>query len=186
MRKTTILNVLLIVAAFGGSCDAAAQGSNADLNGDQVVDWRDFQILANDWLHDFSPPVRVKWMGHASVKIWMEELIVYVDPVESLQDAVPDVSLVLITHSHGDHLSSSAINRVSGPNTALLGPPDGPFTVSVWVRGGAPGQVILSSVRGPSWLLLDPETGALRTDLGSVGRGGSPLVSDMAVSDGAW
>lgn len=396
MRKTTTLKVLLIVLSVGGTCDAATPSSDADLNGDQVVDWRDFQILASYWLHDFSPPVHVKWMGHASVKIWIEELIVYVDPIESLQDAVPDATLVLITHSHGDHLSTAAINRVSGPNTVLLGPPDviagqgrgqtlapggsveiegvkvtgvaayntasafhprannwlgyiiemggvriycagdtdaipemrtlvdidvaflpaggtftmnaqqaaeatgffgpslaipyhwnsnlgtivaarqfaslavsdakvmeigetllssdwlghsdlvghwpldqsrgvlaydyaggmtgmiegdplwqpqggqiggaleldgagnylqtgkvlvpsdGPFTVSVWVRGGAPGQVILSSARGPNWLLLDPETGALRTDLGSAGRGGSPLVSDTTVSDGAW
>ena len=48
------------------------------------------------------------------------------------------------------------------------------------------GQVILSSAAGPIWLSLDRETGGLRTNLGSAGRGGAPLVAQTPVSDGAW
>lgn len=123
MRIARIVTVLLMVSSVGGNCAAATRGSEADLNDDQIVDWKDLQILARYWLHDFRPQVRVKWLGHASVKIWQEDRVVYVDP-RHLKDLVPDATLVLITHSHGDHLSTADINRVSGPNTLLIGPPD--------------------------------------------------------------
>ena len=48
------------------------------------------------------------------------------------------------------------------------------------------GQVILSSAASPIWLSLDRERGGLRTNLGSAGRGGAPLVAQTPVSDGAW
>ena len=68
----------------------------------------------------------------------------------------------------------------------VLDPSEGPLSVLAWVRGGAPGQGIVSQQTGANWLALDPTTGALMTDLKSGNRQSSALFSDAIVSDGDW
>ena len=59
------------------------------------------------------------------------------------------------------------------------------FSAFAWVKGGAPGQVIVSQVNGANWLMLAPN-GALMTELKQSGRQGKPLTSSAVVTDGAW
>jgi len=101
----------------------AAESPKGDLNGDLRVDLADFAIMADHWLEDHSPPVQVRWYGHTTWKIWQEDTIIYLDPV-GLSGAAPDATLVLVSHTHGDHYSAADIDRVSGPDTVLLGPRD--------------------------------------------------------------
>jgi hypothetical protein len=75
----------------------------------------------------------------------------------------------------------------------VLNPPTGSFSVFVWVKGGSPGQVIVSQEQGANWLWADAATGALRTDLrqpGASGRlpkpAGPPLISSAVITDGKW
>jgi len=74
----------------------------------------------------------------------------------------------------------------------VLKPGSDSFSVFAWVKGGGPGQVILSqrdlsTTRGASWLGCDPRTGCLMTAVTNVHRVGvGPLVSLAEVSDGAW
>jgi hypothetical protein len=63
---------------------------------------------------------------------------------------------------------------------------DGPFSVFAWVKGGAPGQVILSQTDVVDWLLADAPDGNLMTELKSAGRAGSPLQSQTSITDGNW
>ncbi|MBL7186918.1 MAG: LamG domain-containing protein [Phycisphaerae bacterium] len=72
---------------------------------------------------------------------------------------------------------------IAGPP---LNPADGPFSVFAWVKGGAPGQAIISEPSGANWLCLDPSTGELRTELTSAGRSGGPLLSQTNITDDAW
>ena len=73
---------------------------------------------------------------------------------------------------------------------AVLRPGDGPLTVFAWVRGGGPGQVILSQANdavGPlAWLGFDATTGALMTEISDAGRFTKPLVSEVDIADGDW
>ncbi len=68
----------------------------------------------------------------------------------------------------------------------VLSPTDGPFSVFAWVNGGASGQVVISQQAGHDWLLLEPATGALLTELKSGGRLGKALSSDAIITDGDW
>ncbi len=68
----------------------------------------------------------------------------------------------------------------------VLSPQEGPFSVFAWVKGGAPGQAILSQQAGADWLVCDPATGALMTDLKRGGRFGKPLSSGAMITDGNW
>jgi len=56
-------------------------------------------------------------------------------------------------------------------------PSTGPFSAFAWVKGGAPGQVILSQGSGANWLMASTPKGAL------AGQG---LTSSALITDGAW
>ena len=70
----------------------------------------------------------------------------------------------------------------------VLNPADGPFSVLVWVQGGAPGQVIVSQNSRSDWLAIDAASGALMTAVAppQSRKPTGPLVSDAVISDGFW
>jgi len=68
-------------------------------------------------------------------------------------------------------------------------PAVGPFSVFAWVKGGAPGQVILSQADGADWLAADALDGRLCTRLGPApARGGKTptLTCETVITDGNW
>jgi Tol biopolymer transport system component len=66
-------------------------------------------------------------------------------------------------------------------------PCDGPLSVFAWVKGGAPGQVVVAQQEGANWLMADTAGGALATELRHIGRlANSPLVSQTVITDGNW
>ena len=72
----------------------------------------------------------------------------------------------------------------------ILNPGGGAFTVFMWVKGGRPGQAILSQSNktgtGEVWLGTDVLTGAVMTRLTDGGRITQPLTCSAVVTDGAW
>jgi hypothetical protein len=70
---------------------------------------------------------------------------------------------------------------------SILNPAKGPFSVFLWVKGGAPGQVLLSQIGGANWLRAAPTTGKLQTELNEPGRNASKhLQSPVVITDSAW
>ncbi|OHB78779.1 MAG: hypothetical protein A2Z25_13200 [Planctomycetes bacterium RBG_16_55_9] len=67
----------------------------------------------------------------------------------------------------------------------ILDPADGPFSVFAWVKGGAPGQVVVSQIGSADWLKADAE-GKLMTEFQGSGRFGGPLHSQTIITDGQW
>jgi L-ascorbate metabolism protein UlaG (beta-lactamase superfamily) len=66
----------------------------------------------------------------------------------------------------------------------VLNPAETAFSVFAWVKGGGPGQTILSQIGGTAWLAAGAPDGALMTQLKSAGRGGKDLVSSAVITDG--
>jgi len=63
------------------------------------------------------------------------------------------------------------------------------FSVFVWVKGGAPGQVILSQSGTPwgaNWLRAGAADGSLITEFKGTGRFDRPLTSTSTITDGNW
>jgi len=89
----------------------------------------------------------------------------------------------------GGALQFDGVDDVVG-TPFVLNPSEGPFSVFAWIRGGAPGQVILSQAGGESWLAADSAQGALETYLRQpkAGRssGGAPLVSQVVIVGDEW
>ncbi len=143
--------------------EETADASEADWNVDDFVDFQDFAfltqqwglershtnaivgfddlaVMTSHWLEQTAPLVTIQWLGHASVKVWSGDQVVYVDP-QNLSISPHDATLVLVTHSHSDHYSPADIARVSGPDTAFIAPPD---VVNAYGRGQplTPGEAI--------------------------------------------
>jgi hypothetical protein len=65
-------------------------------------------------------------------------------------------------------------------------PSEGPLGVFAWIKGGAPGQVIVSQQAGANWLMADALDGSLMTDLRASGRSPVSLGSQTVIADGNW
>ena len=65
-------------------------------------------------------------------------------------------------------------------------PSEGSLSILAWVKGGSPGQVVVSQILGANWLMADSFTGHLMTDLRESGRSGKALLSDIVITDGNW
>ena len=74
-------------------------------------------------------------------------------------------------------------NYISTP--FILNPGQQSFSVFVWIKGGSPGQVILSQTGGANWLYADSAEGKLMSELKGPGRSGL-LLSQIIITDGQW
>jgi L-ascorbate metabolism protein UlaG (beta-lactamase superfamily) len=64
----------------------------------------------------------LKWLGHASFRI-EDTLTIYLDPWE-LRGDQPKADIIMISHSHYDHLSEPDVKKLSGPDTVVVGTAD--------------------------------------------------------------
>jgi N-acetylneuraminic acid mutarotase len=183
-----------------------------DFNGDGFVDSADICIMIDHWgtsdsLCDIAPPP----FGDGIVDV--QDLIVL---SENLFEEVDDPTLVAhwaLDDIEGDIASDSANDNdgtvygdpawqpeggmvdgalqldgiddyVSTP--FVLNPADGKFSVLAWIKGGAPGQAVLSQIGGVRWLCTDSLEGNLMTELKGTGRGATELLSQTIITDGNW
>jgi len=182
-----------------------------DFNADEIVDIDDLLILIENWgtnetICDIGP---MPWgdgivdaqdlevlMSH-----WQEEVL----PVSLLAYWTLDETEGILAHdSMGDNDAFLLGNPTWQPDGGIvdgalaldgtmfltadcvLSPADGPFSVLAWVKGGGPGQAILAQQGGVNWLMADPATGALMTELRSGGRLARTLCSQAIITDGTW
>jgi hypothetical protein len=178
-----------------------------DINGDETVNFKDFSILAQHWRQDQSPflsgTVDCECLA-ALADYWLLEvlpasLIAHwkLDETEGgiAHDSIagndafgpPDLLWRPEDGKLGGALELDGIDDfVSAP--FVLDPADGDFSVFAWIKGGAPGQVVLSQIGGADWLWADPSDGKLTTSLSApAGRfPPQPLVSECVITDGDW
>ncbi len=67
-------------------------------------------------------PIKVTALIHASTMLQYGPLTIYVDPI-SAASYTRKADMVLVTHSHGDHLDLAAIRKVLRPGGVLIGSP---------------------------------------------------------------
>jgi hypothetical protein len=183
-----------------------------DFNGDEIVNIQDLLRLIEHWgqnypLCDIGP---MPWgdgkIDAADLEVlmrcWQQEIL---DPALAaywkLDAAEGSIAQNSVSDNHGTlhdeplwqpaggkkagALQFDGINDYIGTDF-VLNPADGPFSVFAWVKGGAPGQVILSQATGADWLMASSPGGALMTDLRLPGRHGQSLTSSVLITDGAW
>ncbi len=95
---------------------------------------------------------KIFWLGHSSVKIGGERVI-YIDPWKLQNPGKADI--VLISHSHGDHLSTDDVEKIRGGETVILTTADCASQLSGDVRTVRPGDTVnlgdVTIETGPSY-----------------------------------
>ncbi|MCH5330210.1 MAG: MBL fold metallo-hydrolase [Alistipes sp.] len=66
--------------------------------------------------------VTITFFKHASLSLEIDGRYIYVDPVDEYADygSLPKADVVLVTHSHYDHLDMAAIDRLRKPETVAV------------------------------------------------------------------
>jgi len=147
--------------------------------GDGLVDEQDLEVLMDHWDQAFG--VIAHWMldeaegDVAYDSAGLNDAALNGNPLWQPLAGMIDGALEF--DGSGDY--------VAAPKT--INPADGPFSVFAWIKGGGPGQVIMSQIssNGVNWLTADSLTGCLRTEL-KGGRRGGPLESQTVIADGNW
>ncbi len=80
----------------------------------------------------------IKWYSHASFAIEADRII-YLDPWK-IPGSAPKADLILVTHSHSDHLSSNDIQNLKKEGTVIICSTDCVSRLSGDVRSLTPGQ----------------------------------------------
>ncbi len=190
-----------------------------DLNGDEIVDSADATILIEHWQTD-DPLCDIGPMPWGDGIVDAQDLIVLAEHLfEEILPAeliaywrLDEAEGVVVSDSTGEHdgllngnpqwqsaggqvagaLELDGIDDCVGTNF-VLNPMDGPFSVFVWIKGGAPGQVIMSQTdgagRGDVWLGMEETSGKLMTGLTPPPMGrltATSLTSEFIIADGRW
>jgi len=184
-----------------------------DLNADGIVDATDMCIMVDYWGTD-EPLCDIGPMPWGDGVVDVEDLKVL---AENLFEEVSDPTLIAhwgLDEAEGDTAYNSAADcdgtLMGGPvwqpdggvvagalqfdgiddyvsTDPALNPADGKFSAIVWVKGGAPGQAVLSQTDGASWLCTDSVEGYLMTELTNSGRSSvGPMLSQANITDGNW
>ena len=151
--------------------------------GDGIVDKNDLEVFMTYWGQELEDPTLIAhWpLDETEGDIAYDSVgscdgILYNEPLWQ-----PDAGMI------DGALELDGINDyVNTP--FVLDPYTGPFSVFAWIKGGAPGQVILSQTDGVNWLSADSSDGCLMTELRAIGgrTGTTPLVSSALITDGDW
>lgn len=82
---------------------------------DRLVRWDRFKTIDGELLE-------VAVIGHASVMFKFRDKVVHVDPVLQQADysTMPRADVILITHSHGDHFDTKAIEAIRKQDTQIV------------------------------------------------------------------
>lgn len=64
----------------------------------------------------------IHWVGHGSLYFEFHNMVIHVDPYSNLTDyaSLPKADLVFITHNHGDHYDTAALEAIKKDSTLLV------------------------------------------------------------------
>jgi N-acetylneuraminic acid mutarotase len=181
-----------------------------DFNGDGIVDSADISMMLDYWGTD-EPFFDIAPMPLGDGIVDVQDLIVLAEHLFTYPGAVAYWNL---DETEGDIASDSANDNdgtVYGdpawqPEGGIVGGAlefDGiddyisissfmstvtksSLSVFTWIKGGMPGQVIISQKGRSDWLLADTTEGSLMTELKFLGMSGVPLYSHAVITDGNW
>jgi hypothetical protein len=190
--------------------------ASPDFNGDGIVDSADMCIMVDHWHTDYPlgdiapPPFGDGIVDVQDLTLLVEYLFQDVnDPTLTAHWALDEAEGIIAADSVsenngycdgiviGDPVWQPTGGQVNGAiqldgmddyiiTSPILNPAEGPFSVLAWIRGSAPGQVVLSQMGIANWLCTDLSDGTLMTELKSADQDGSSLGSEAVIADGDW
>jgi Tol biopolymer transport system component len=187
-----------------------------DLNGDGIVDSVDMCMMVDHWGENY-PLCDIGPMPWGDGIVDVQDLIVLAEHLFTYPGAVAhwklDETEGLLAYDSAGNNDASVFGPVWQPDGGMvagalqfdgiddyvstefvLDPADGEFSFFAWIKGGGPGQVIISQTDGTGMgatsLSADPTDGKLMTKLMPPAMGlrvpPQPLVSEFVITDGNW
>ena len=149
-------------------------------SGDGVVDALDLELLMSYWEQEVDDPTLIaNWALDE-----LEGAVAY--DSAGVNDAIV-IGGTTWQPDDGQVNGALQMDGIDGCVIAnkVLNPANGPFSIFAWIKGGGPGQVIVSQQGVADWLTADAE-GNLMTELKCIGRSAGPLYSETVITDGQW
>ncbi|MFC1793348.1 kelch repeat-containing protein [Planctomycetota bacterium] len=208
-----------VIVSTNEEYDTGLGVPSPDFNGDGIVDSADMCMMIDHWGEDY-PPCDIGPPPWGDGIIDVQDLIVLAEhlfeeilPAElvaywKLDETDGIIAEDRATENHGIVHGQASWQPESGKKAGalafdgiddyvetdfVLNPAGGTFSTFAWIKGGTPGQVILSqtdnqSGTGETWLGTDTSNGKLMTGLALLsGRTAPPpLVSETIITDGQW
>jgi hypothetical protein len=203
------------MGAYGGTPQASMSlsdaGNVADLNADNAVHFADFANFVGHWrAEEILIPQdldRDGTVGPNDLAILADNWLAVVIPLPLAHWKLDETEGTIAYESIGSNdgtlngdpnwqPTAGKVNgalKFNGTNNYIstdfvLNPAYGPFSVFAWIKGGAPGQVIISQKDDPgpgsAWLCAESSEGKLRTNL--MDAYCPPLESETVITDGQW
>ena len=99
-----------------------AASSGGDASGPMGHTGRGGRTPQQDTIPTSAGPLVMTFIGHASLMFRLGGKVIHVDPVSREGDyaTMPKADLILITHDHGDHLDTTAIQAVRKEGTRIV------------------------------------------------------------------
>lgn len=89
-----------------------------------LVFFTQFNVRAQkiDFIETSSGKLEIQHVGHASLIFSFEGKTIHIDPFSRMADytSLPKADLILLTHQHGDHLDTAAINKIHQESTQYI------------------------------------------------------------------
>ncbi len=187
-----------------------------DFNGDGIVDCADICLMIDHW-HTDEPFFDIAPSPFGDGIVDIQDLIVLAEHLFEdyrvvahwkLDENEGDIAYDSAGNNHGT-LNGNPVWQPTGgkidgtlefdgiddyiSTSFVLNPAKGSLSVFAWIKGGAPGQVIISQTdvtvgrttnQGSAWLWADSSYGRLITRL--MHPPFDPLVSESVITDGQW
>src|SRR5579862_3231260 len=78
----------------------------------------------SDMIETSQGALKLTPLYHGSVMLEFGGKVIHVDPWSQADyDGIPQADLIVITHTHADHMDAAIINRLKKTGTIILGPP---------------------------------------------------------------
>jgi L-ascorbate metabolism protein UlaG (beta-lactamase superfamily) len=80
------------------------------------------QMPSSDIISTTKGPVEMYFIGHGTLMFKINDFVIHIDPVSTETDytKLPLADLILVTHEHGDHLDTKAIDILRKPSTIMF------------------------------------------------------------------
>jgi len=184
------------MGAYGGTLQASRSlsdsGNIADVNRDAIVDSADMCMMVDHW-HLYEPYCDIAPVPFGDGIVDVQDLVILAENLFEdyrmiahwkLDEAEGDIAYDSVANCDGtlsggpvwqpgDGMVDGAL-QFDGVNDYVstefvLNPSDGTFSVFAWIKGGAPGQLIISQLdgngTGETWLCTDTSNANLMTAL---------------------